>query len=136
MRAQHTHSLQGCVLGQAYHPAEVAPVGRAVAPWAAHSGGVGGRARLPGTAPCGTTSPWAAASQAIKIRQLRCQLPFYRGARPTEETRKTCQHRRRGVGRVEATTGPGLLLLSWGSTVAPTRGPENLRTLALKTNSS
>lgn len=43
-------ALQGCELGQAHHPAQVAPVCGAVAPRAAGAGGVGGGPGLPGAA--------------------------------------------------------------------------------------
>lgn len=44
-------ALQGRELGQAHHPAQVAPVCGAVAPRAARAGGVGAGPGLPGAAP-------------------------------------------------------------------------------------
>lgn len=44
-------ALQGRELGQAHHPAQMAPVSGAVAPRAAWAGGVGGGPGLPGAAP-------------------------------------------------------------------------------------
>lgn len=88
-------ALQGGKLGQASHPAEVAPVCRAVAPRAAQPRGEGEGTRLPG----------AAAVRATELRQLRLHLPFQGGAWPAEETRKVC-HQVGRAGAIDRTWAP------------------------------
>ena len=80
-------ALRSGKLGQARHPAEVAPVGGAVAPGAAQARGVRCGARLPRAAACRAASPRAAARRATDVQKLRLQLPFQRGAGPAEETK-------------------------------------------------
>lgn len=80
---QQVPTLQGCELGHVCHPAEVAPMCRAIAPRATQARGAGSMAGFPRAAASRTASHWTVAVRATKIRQLRLELSFQCRAWPT-----------------------------------------------------